>query len=254
MRQVFHGDMTGDLNEAQKEMMLAHELLKEQAKVGDGSDGLFWLDPMSKDGQVYAAQDSSLHPRAAPARRAGAYPDRPGPRRCSRAAKDIHGHRCALQSCRCVSFGSDQPARDGCDRRARTGSAPHGLHRPQISAGRRDRRGLSARLRHAHDHRPQAARGRSPASSPTSTASMDASPTCATPTRCIRDLYQQAWLRSNRPYALRPVLEHYDYTIGLWLARSDKIRTAQRQWADSHTLPTAAELGIPAPPPVRQLH
>jgi len=64
----------------------------------------------------------------------------------------------------------------------------------------------------------------------------------------LRDLYQQAWLRSNRPYALRPVLEHYDYTIGLWLARSDKFRTAQRQWADSHTLPTAAELGIPAPP------
>jgi hypothetical protein len=70
----------------------------------------------------------------------------------------------------------------------------------------------------------------------------------------IRDLYQQAWLRSNRPYALRPVLEHYDYTIGLWLARSDKIRVAQRQWADSHTLPTAAELGIPAPPPAAITH
>jgi hexosaminidase len=65
----------------------------------------------------------------------------------------------------------------------------------------------------------------------------------------LRDLYQQAWLRSSRPYALRPVLEHYDYTIGLWLARSDKIRTAQRQWADSRTLPAAAELGIPASPP-----
>jgi hypothetical protein len=45
------------------------------------------------------------------------------------------------------------------------------------------------------------------------------------------------------------VLEHYDYTIGLWLARSDKFRVAQRQWADSHTLPTSEELGIPAPPP-----
>lgn len=63
----------------------------------------------------------------------------------------------------------------------------------------------------------------------------------------IRDLYEQAWLRSNRPYALRPVLEHYDYTIGMWLGRSDKVRSAQRQWADAHTLPAASELGIPMP-------
>ena len=42
----------------------------------------------------------------------------------------------------------------------------------------------------------------------------------------LRDLYAQAWLRSNRAYALRPVLEHYDYTVGLWLARADKVRSA----------------------------
>ena len=64
----------------------------------------------------------------------------------------------------------------------------------------------------------------------------------------IRDLYQQAWLRSNRPYGLRPVLEHYDATVALWIARADKVRSAQRQWSDSHSLPPAAELGIPAPP------
>ena len=66
----------------------------------------------------------------------------------------------------------------------------------------------------------------------------------------LRDLYQQAWLRSNRPYALRPVLEHYDYTVQLWIARSDKLRAAQRQWSDTHTLPTAAELGIPSAPAI----
>ncbi len=31
---VFHGDATGDLNEAQKEMMLAHSVLKDQAHEG----------------------------------------------------------------------------------------------------------------------------------------------------------------------------------------------------------------------------
>jgi hexosaminidase len=63
----------------------------------------------------------------------------------------------------------------------------------------------------------------------------------------LRDLYEQAWYRSNRAYSLRPVLEHYDYTIGIWLARSDKLRSAQRQWSDTHTLPAAADLGLPLP-------
>jgi hexosaminidase len=63
----------------------------------------------------------------------------------------------------------------------------------------------------------------------------------------LRDLFEQAWHRSNRTYALRPVLEHYDYTVGVWEARSDKLRSAQRQWADTRTLPPAAELGLPLP-------
>ena len=64
----------------------------------------------------------------------------------------------------------------------------------------------------------------------------------------IRDMYAQAWWRANRTFALRRVMDKYDYTVGVWLARSDKIRTAQRQWGDSHTLPTAAEVGVPMPP------
>ena len=61
----------------------------------------------------------------------------------------------------------------------------------------------------------------------------------------IRDLYAQAWLRSNRPYALRPVLAHYDTTIQLWQTRSDRFRSAQRQFSDQKTLPTATDLGLP---------
>ena len=65
----------------------------------------------------------------------------------------------------------------------------------------------------------------------------------------MRDLYEAAWLKSNRPYFLRNNLERYDYTIQLWLARSDKLRTAQRQYAQTQTLPPATDLGLPAPPP-----
>jgi hexosaminidase len=66
----------------------------------------------------------------------------------------------------------------------------------------------------------------------------------------LRDLYESAWLRSNRPYWLRNMLEQYDYTTQMWLARADKVHSAQRQWGDSKTLPSAEELGIPPAPPL----
>src|ERR1017187_8137535 len=69
--QVFHGDASGALNQAQKEMMAAHAVLKDQAQVGDATNNLFWLDPWSKDGQKIAAQmrpwthDLRMHAEAA---------------------------------------------------------------------------------------------------------------------------------------------------------------------------------------------
>jgi hexosaminidase len=53
---VFHGDMTGKLDQAQLEVMAAHDLLKTQSGLGDGSDGLFWIDPWSPDGQAMAVK------------------------------------------------------------------------------------------------------------------------------------------------------------------------------------------------------
>jgi hypothetical protein len=67
-------------------------------------------------------------------------------------------------------------------------------------------------------------------------------------TTLLRDLYESAWLRSNRPYWLRNILEHYDYAAQVWIARADIIRSAQRQWAELKTLPPAEELGIPPAP------
>ncbi len=60
----------------------------------------------------------------------------------------------------------------------------------------------------------------------------------------LRDLFAQAWLRTNRPFALRPVLEHYDLSTQLWQQRADKIRVTQRQYSDSKTLPSPAALAL----------
>ena len=51
--------------------MAAHAVLKDQAKVGDATNNIFWLDPWSKDGQKVAIEvrpythDLRLHAEAA---------------------------------------------------------------------------------------------------------------------------------------------------------------------------------------------
>ena len=243
--QVFHGDTTGKLNEAQKELMLAHNLLRDQAKTGDGSDGLFWIDPWSKDGMNYAAKlrpylhDLRLHSEraltliaearaAAPAAPAtftaaktydpaNAYPSRPTSLRETDAIDAME-----LGARRMDFIGMKFQMAD---------EIPLGYARAYSMQGVTDRKQRIVVLQQLADV--NGVNGRI----------QDIKDTYS----LIRDLYQQCWLRTNRPYALRPVLEHYDYTIGIWLGRSDRIRVAQRQWTEFHTLPPAADVGIPAP-------
>jgi hypothetical protein len=66
----------------------------------------------------------------------------------------------------------------------------------------------------------------------------------------LGDLYQQAWLRSNRPYWMHNVTALYDLRTQLWITRADQFRSAIRQYNDSHTLPPAGpDIGLPAPHP-----
>ncbi|HUZ94797.1 MAG TPA: beta-N-acetylhexosaminidase [Edaphobacter sp.] len=251
--QVFHGDMTGDLNEAQKEMMLAHELLKQQAKTGDGSDGLFWLDPMSKDGQVYAdkirpyTHELRLHAERALTLIAQARAAAPAPPKSFTAAAAPYNPADAYPSNPTSLRETD--AIDALELGARRMDFIGLKFQLADEIAQGYQRAYDMRMTNDHKQRQAVARELSDINGNNGRIA-----DIRDDYSLIRDLYQQAWLRSNRPYALRPVLEHYDYTIGLWLARSDKIRVAQRQWADSHTLPTAAELGIPAPPPPTAAH
>lgn len=248
---VFHGDTTGKINEAQHELMLAHTLLKEQAKTGDGSDGLFWMDPWSADGQKYAdkirpyTHDLRMHAErameliaearaAAPmtavdveAQRDGvapvfnaanAYPSAPTTLR-ERDALDAMELGARRMDFIGMKFQLAEEIEQGYQRAyAQRGSTDHKV-RVKAAKELSDINGTDGRI-----------------------------PDLVTGYSTIRGLYEQAWLRSNRTFALRRVLEKYDYTVGVWLARSDKVRVAQRQWGESHTLPTAAEVGVPMPP------
>ena len=52
----FHGDVTGKIDQAQKEMMAAHQLLKDSDYKTDAQDLLFWQDPWNADGQRIAGE------------------------------------------------------------------------------------------------------------------------------------------------------------------------------------------------------
>jgi hexosaminidase len=245
--QVFHGDATGDLNEAQKEMMLAHNVLKDQAHVGDGTNSIFWLDPMSADGLRIGAQvrpharELRLHAERALTLIAQARAAAPGkpPVHAGPAVYDpAESYPSAATSLRetaaidalelgarrmdfiGLKFQLADEIAEGYQRAYSLQNSKDKKQRTDVSRELSDINGVNGRVQ---DY--------------INTYSL------------LRDLYEQAWYRSNRAYGLRPVLEHYDYTVGIWEARSDKLRSAQRQWADTRTLPPAAELGLPLPAP-----
>jgi hypothetical protein len=240
---VFHGDITGKLDMAQQELMEAHEMLKYEAKVGDGSDGLFWMDPWSKDGQEYAekirpyAHEVRMHAERALdliAQARAAYPAAATPVVYS-PTNELPSNPTTLRETDAIDalelgarrfdfigekFQLADEMAEAYARAQADATSDDRKQRAQVSRELSDINGVNGRIQDIKD-------GYS----------------------LIRDLYSQMWLRTNRPYALRPVLEHYDQTIGIWLDRMDKVRSAQRQWGDTHTLPSAAELEIPAAPP-----
>jgi hexosaminidase len=64
----------------------------------------------------------------------------------------------------------------------------------------------------------------------------------------LRGLYQQAWLRDNRPYWLQIDLSRYDRATQLWIDRGLRWELVIHQWYTTHTLPSAAEAGLPGLP------
>jgi hexosaminidase len=251
--QVFHGDATGALNQAQLELMAAHSVLKDQAHVGDATNNIFWIDPWSSDGQRVAAQvrpfthDLRLHAEAAliliAQARATAGPNSTPPPTEYDASTlyDTAKYGAASSALR------EPDAIDALELGARrmdfiglkfqlADEMAAGYARAVVASTSTDRKLHSSVSRELSDLNGVNGRMQDLRNSYT----------------LLRDLYESAWLRSNRPYWLRNVLEQYDVAAQRWIIRADKVHAAQRQWSDIRTLPTATELGIPPAPPITQ--
>jgi hexosaminidase len=257
--QVFHGDKTGKINQAQIELSAAMDLMT-QAKIiaaTEGSDGLYWVDPWSPDGQKFAAKMRPinvalrLHAEKAialihearsaapalptpkmllPTSAALAYSDTPDPANAYPSNPTTLREANALDA---MEFGARRVDFLGLKFQLADEMAA-GYARAQIASTTTDTKLHRTTLRELSDV--NGVNGRM----------QDLIQAYS----LHRDLFAQTWLRSNRPYALRPILSRYDNSIRLWINRVDRFRAAQRQYADVKTLPSASSLDIPPPPPM----
>lgn len=218
---VFHGDPTGKISQAQVELMAAHQGLKDTFKTSDASDLLFWIDPWSPDGQIYAPKiraslhDLRLHAERAiiliaQARASSTLREQDALDAMELGARrmDLIGLKFQLTDEMAATYDSAYRLQNSKDKESRA----------EISRDLTDINAVNGKLQ---DLRNQYS--------------------------LMRDLYEAAWLKSNRPYFLRNNLARYDYTLNTWLSRIDKVRSAQRQWDRTQTLPPASEIGLPAP-------
>ena len=200
-------------------------LLHDNKVIGgtEGTDGLFWVDPWSRDGQMFATRmrpiNSALRLHAEHAITLVAQARAANPNLREQAALDALDFGARRIDFLALNFQlSDEMAAGYARAQATAAGDWHKAH-PGVSAQLSDINGVDGRLQELTYGLSQ-----------------------------LRDMYEQQWLRTYRPANLRPVLARFDYTTAMWLSRIDKVRIAQRQWASSHTLPPTSEIGIPPAP------
>jgi hypothetical protein len=214
---VFHGDTTGKIDAAQRQLMAAHTLLQKQG-VGDANDNLFWLDPYSVDG-VQTAQrirpvlhDLRVLAESALVAIADARHRQP-------ALRETDALEAMELGARRIDFiGMKFQFADEIAAMYARAAASDTTRDGRVNAGRElsDISGVNGRLQDLRDGY-----------------------------TLTKSLYERAWLRENRPYWLGNVLARYDQATQLWLDRIDRVTAARREWSRTRRLPPADSLGIP---------
>lgn len=214
---VFHGDRTGDINQAQSALMAAQRAL---ARVGlvDAQDEYFWIDPWSAKGQEIGAK---IRPVSAEVRldaeRALTLIAR------ARAAGPLR-HKEAIDAmelgARRIDFlvfhfqAADQIATTYVRLYNGQKNPAVSIHLPRDLWNLSGVNGLCEDLRNGYGY--------------------------------LRMRYSDVWLMENRPYWLGNVTSRYDAAAQLWMQRGDKLTSAREEWFEHHTLPAPEKIGIPS--------
>jgi hypothetical protein len=215
---VFHGDSTGKINEAEKELMAAQEALGK-ANSGFNSDGLFWLDPWSAQGQQVSvkllpvAVDLRLHAERAIVLLAQVHQANPELKEPDAlTAMDLGARRLDLIG---MKF---ELAQEIVDSYAKAVQNQHDKSQQAVTSNIlgeiSGNNGRYQDLRDAYS--------------------------------AVKAEYSQVWLSENRPYWLNNVTVRYDLEIEKWQKRGAVFEEGRRDWGLGKDLPSASSLGLPA--------
>jgi hypothetical protein len=217
--QVFHGDFTGKINQAQVELMAAQTTLKD-AGLGSATDNLFWIDPWSADGQQISAK---LLPVA--------------------HALRVHAEQAIILI---------EQARG-----AATLREPDALDAMETGARRIDFIGYKFQV--AQEIADGYRRAYQAQNDPVArrTVSRELGAITGVNGECqdlregyglTRELFSHAWLQENRPYWLDNVMARYDLSMQLWIQRANRFSEESSQYRQTHVLPKPEDVGLPALP------
>ena len=206
--QVFHGDQTGKINQAQIELMAAQKTLSDTG-IDMSSDHLFWMDPWSKEGQEVSAKllpvAQTLREQAEQAIILMEQAKAAGPLREEDAidAMEMGARRMDFIG---YKFEAAQEMLTAYDRAYQQQNDP--ANNKHLGSGLYDISSNNGRCQDLRDGY-----------------------------GLTRDLYRAAWLKENRPYWLDNVSAQYELAMQLWIQRGIRFAEAQQQWYQTHTLP-----------------
>ncbi len=214
---VFHGDESGDINEAQQALIDAQETL-ERAGLGDALDEYFWVDPWSEEGQEVTTK---IRPVSAEVR------------------LDAERALTLLMEAHAAGHLRHQEALSAMD----------------LGARRIDFLVLKFQLADqiADSYRRLYYEQKIPAIS--EHTSRDLWNISGVNGLCedlcdgynyLRSRYSAVWLMENRPYWLNNVTDRYDAAALLWIRRGNRLNAAREEWEEHHTLPPPQQIGIPS--------
>ena len=218
---AFHGDTTGLIDAAQRQLAAAHTLLQKQG-AGDANDFLYWIDPYTNEGMFTAQRirpvlhDVRLLAESALVAVATA-------RRAQPSLREPDALDAIALGARRIDFigMKFQFADEIASMYARAASADTSRD-ARTNAGRElsDIAGMNGRAQDLRDGY-----------------------------TLTRELYERAWLRESRPYWLSNVLARFDKATQLWIDRMDRLTQARREWNRTHRLPPPDSVGLPAAMP-----
>jgi hexosaminidase len=215
---VFHNDATGKIDEAQRQLMAAHAVLRK-AGLDDVQDSYFWLDPFSPQGQQVSAK---LLPVASEMRldaeraitliaqaRAVAKLENPE----ALDAMELGARRIDFiglkfqQAAECASIYSQARALAGDKNRW-----------DEVSEMLETIGSNNGKMQDMRDGYTQ-----------------------------LGQLFTDAWQRDNRPYWLANNQARYSRSAQLWIGRGEQWQLVIDRWWQTHTLAPASEVGLPEP-------